>query len=231
MRSTTVVFISSTSDLAAEREALASKLPPAYAPYLYERDRAGSLSPEDRCREMIEESDVFVCLLGERYGSLYSFDVGPRSIVEWEFDTARERGHLELMTFQKDPLVNIDPGQQAFLGRITRFRTGIWCKRFQSTDQLVREVSESLLLWLNEFHAKVKAARSRDRGRVRWWLLALTLLSMGVLLPAALAHLLATPGSSWDVFTRRSLFFATIAVGCLSGLGLAFESGGRRDTR
>lgn len=105
-----VVFISSTSDLAAEREALASMLPPAYAPYLYERDRAGSRSPEDRCREMIEHSDVFVCLLGERFGSLYSFDVGPRSIVEWEFDTARERDHLELMTFQKEPLTNIEPG-------------------------------------------------------------------------------------------------------------------------
>jgi hypothetical protein len=75
------VFISSTSDLAAEREALASKLPPAYAPSLYERDRAGSKSPEERCQGTIEQLDVFVCLLGERYGSLYSFDVGPRSMV------------------------------------------------------------------------------------------------------------------------------------------------------
>lgn len=221
-----VVFISSTSDLAAEREALASTLPPAYAPYLYERDRARSRSPEDRCREMIEQSDVFVCLLGERFGSLYSFDVGPRSIVEWEFDTARERDHLELMTFQKEPLTNIDPGQQAFLDRVTRFRTGIWCKRFHSTSQLVQDVSQSLLLWLVEYWAQRKEKRSRDRGRVRWVLLGLTLLSLGVLIAAAIGHLVAAPGSGWDAFTRTSLLGATMAVGCLIVLGLAFELGG-----
>jgi len=228
MRGTLVVFISSTSDLAAEREALATRLQPSFLPYLFERDRASSMSPKDRCQEMIEQSDVFVCLLGERHGSLYSFDVGPRSIVEWEFETARARENLELMTFQKEPLANVDPNQQTFLERIAKFRTGVWIKRFQSTDQLVRDVYDSLVQWLVEFRTRVQAIRIRDRSRARSLLLGLTGLSVGGLLAAAFAFLKA-PGSSWDMFTRSSLLVATGAVACLVLLGLVFQFGGRRD--
>jgi hypothetical protein len=62
MPNTPLVFISSTSDLKQERLAVAGKLRLTYEPYLYEEEGAGSKSPADRCREMIEASDVFVCL-------------------------------------------------------------------------------------------------------------------------------------------------------------------------
>jgi hypothetical protein len=228
MRRTLMVFISSTSDLAAERQALAARLKPSFLPYLYEEDHPASKSPKDRCQEMIEQSDAFVCLLGVRYGSVYSFDVGPRSIVEWEFDTARARGDLALMMFQKEPLANAEPNQQAFIARVSGFGTGIWLKRFKSTDQLVRDVYDSLVQWLVEFRTKVQAIRSRDRSRLQSVLLGLTCLSLGVLLAAAFGFLMA-PGSSWDVFTRTSLLVATGAVACLILLGLAFQFGGRRD--
>jgi hypothetical protein len=222
------VFVSSTSDLAAEREALAAGLEPPFSPYLFERDRASSKTPKDRCQEMIDRSDVFVCLLGERQGTLYSFDVGARSIVEWEFETARARRHIELMTFQKEPLVNVDPGQQAFLVRIADFGKGPWIKRFKSSDQLVRDVSRSLLEWLVEFHARVQALRKRKRSRVQLLLLGLAGLGVGVLLAASVGFLTA-PGSSWDMFTRTSLLATAGAVACLILLGVAFHVGGRRD--
>jgi hypothetical protein len=222
MRGSPVVFISSTSDLADERQALANKLPPAYDPYLFERDRARSQSPEERCREMIEQSDVFVCLLGVNYGSLYSFEVNsPRSIVEWEFDTARSRAEIELMVFRKDPLLKIDQRQQEFLNRVSGFREGVWLKKFATPDELVRQVGESLLHWLVEFRSKVKAARLRHRARVRQWFLGLTFLSIGGLTGVTIAQ---------GGFTTKSLVAVAIAVACLLGLAFAFELGGKHES-
>lgn len=222
MRGSPLVFISSTSDLVDEREALANKLPPMYDPYLFERDRARSQSPEAHCREMIEQSDVFVCLLGFNYGSLYSFEVeGARSIVEWEFDTARSRADIELMVFRKDPLPGIDQRQQEFLNRVSGFQEGVWLKRFRSPDELVCQVGESLLRWLVEFRAKVKAARLRHRAAVRRWFVGLTLLSVGALIGVLIGR---------EAFTLKSALAVTIAVGCLIALALAYEWGGKHES-
>jgi len=221
MRGSPTVFISSTSDLAAERQALAGKLPPAYDPYLFEQDRARAKSPEDHCREMIEQSDVFVCLLGVNYGSVYSFDVsGSRSIVEWEFDTARKRDDIELMVFRKDPLPKTDQRQQEFLNRISGFRDGVWLKQFASPDELVRQVGESLLRWLVEFRLAVKAARLRHRARVRLGFLGLTLLSAG-----GLAAAIAGRGA----FATKYLVAIAVAVAFLCTTAIAYELGGKHE--
>jgi hypothetical protein len=213
---TPVVFISSTSDLAAERQALAESLAPLYAPYLYERDRAGRHHPADRCRQMIEESDVFVCLLGEQFGSVYTFDVGSRSIVEWEFETARAQRHVELMAFRKDPLARPDPRQQAFIDRVTGFGSGVWTNSFRSPAELVQVVGRSLVQWLVEFRAQVTDARRRAGASVRAALLAISM--------AAVAGLLLLAVGPWrDAVSASSLIAATVAVACVVALACVSE--------
>lgn len=213
---TPVVFISSTSDLAAERQALAEGLAPLYAPYLYERDRAGRHHPVDRCRQMIEQSDVFVCLLGEQFGSVYTFDVGPRSIVEWEFETARAQRHVELMAFRKEPQAAPDPRQKAFIDRVTGFGTGVWTNAFRTPAELVQAVSASLVKWLVEFRAQVTEARERASGPLRVALLGAS--------AAAVAALLAVALGPWrDAVSATSLLAATVAVACLVALACVCE--------
>lgn len=155
MDSDIFLFISSTSDLKAEREALEEELHRAYKLFLYEdfgagSDGAGHTTPEEILREQLAKSDVFICLLGPRYGSPYKPPDDLRSIVEWEFTTAQSRPGLEVMPFRKVvPEDQIEPPQRAFINRISVFGSGgMWCEKFDSSQTLVKVVRESLEKWL-----------------------------------------------------------------------------------
>jgi hypothetical protein len=159
MRSKPLVFISSTSDLATEREAVAAALLPDFVPYLYEQDHAQRRSPEERCREMIAGADFFIGLLGERYGTPFPGAREGRSIVEWEFDMARARAELPVMAFLKQMRASDpgDPRQRRLVERLTQdFRSGLWYKAFSSTAELVALVKTSLTASLLEFWARLK---------------------------------------------------------------------------
>lgn len=145
-----LLFISSTSDLKAERQALADNLRPTYEPFLYEEHGAGSVPPEEVIKKKIEDSDVFIGLLGPRYGSPYSPPADNRSIVEWEFDTARAQHTLVVMPFRKIvPKDQIEPPQLKFIERISAFgKGGMWLKEFDSTQTLVKLVRDSLEWWM-----------------------------------------------------------------------------------
>ena len=161
------IFVSSTSKMVAERTELRSKLPSIYELYLYEWDRAARGSPEERVRAMLTQSDVFLGVLGPDYGSLYPGE--KRSIVEWEFDTARELGKLEIFTFVKKPGDGEirDPAQEAFLSRIGGFRSGMWMHAFATPAELVEAARESLEGWLAEVYRQTREA-NRPLARKVW---------------------------------------------------------------
>ena len=122
------VFNSSTSDLREERQAVASELPMSFDPYLYERDRARGQSPEARLEEVLDDAEVFVGILGGRWGSVYPDCEGNPSIVEWEFEQAASRKRIAMMPFLKElPDAQVDDQQKEFRRRISEFRTGSWC--------------------------------------------------------------------------------------------------------
>ncbi len=221
-----LVFVSSTSDLAAERQALAAELRPLYDLYLYEEDRARGTSPERRCREQIERCHVFVGVLGGSYGTPFPGDAGGRSIVEWEFDTARAgRADLEIMPFvRRGADAAGDPRQRAFLARLTDFETGMWCKFFDSSESLVREARRSLESWLVEFWGRMQKAQLGASVRLHRLLLPAV-----ALLVAALLAVTLTPLRS--LFTDASLIALGITLGAIVLLALVLliaETGGRR---
>jgi hypothetical protein len=151
------VFLSSTSDLATERAALRDALHPFYELYLYEDDQGGRKSPEATIRERIQASKVFVAVLGPSYGTPFTTSAPPKSIVEWEFDTAMAREELEVMTFVKRSSGTlVDPRQQQFIDRVTAFRSGTWCKFFESGNELVPIVRDSLTIWLLDYTHRLK---------------------------------------------------------------------------
>ena len=154
------IFISSTSDLEDERLALNADLLPHFEPYLYERDRARGKSPEDHCQRMIDQSDVFILLLGQSYGTPIPNE--NRSIVEWEFDTASNRADLELLAFVRQmALFKInDVRQKQLIERVTTFRGGIWCNYYTSSQDLVVKVKDSLMQWLVEFYVAARTSQS-----------------------------------------------------------------------
>src|SRR5438105_971267 len=146
MISKPLVFVSSTSGLEEERRELEAKLPNIYELYLYEDDRARGASPEQHCREMISQSDVFLGVLGPDYGSGFPGADGKRSIVEWEFDTAQARSDLEILTFVRQLGAGESrvPEQQTFVDKVKGFRAGHWCKEYATPPELVELARTSL---------------------------------------------------------------------------------------
>ena len=144
------VFISSTSEFAAERELLRKQIEalpdfPINA-YIYEADAAGSVSPEDRLRDVLENSEIFLLILGDSFGSEYPGR--STSIVEWEYEYAKEN-KKELKAYVKHPLSpNADPRQAAFVSRAVAFRDGSWVRKFAEAPQLVANAIADLKKWI-----------------------------------------------------------------------------------
>lgn len=195
------MFISSTSDLASEREAVAAALRPTFDPYLYEQEPAQSRSPEERCRQMIHAADFFVGLLGEHYGTPFPAAGKGHSIVEWEFQEARAQAGLPVLAFLKhipDPQA-IDPRQRQVLQRLTGdFQKALWSKAFASTAELVKLVKDSLAAWFVEFWVREKETRH-----------AFALPRLRLFIAIATATILALAGvtltSLSDAFSNASL--------------------------
>lgn len=210
MSSKPTVFISSTSDLTDERSSVGSALRPHCEPYLYEEDRGGRESPRARCARKIGESDLFLVLLGPNFGSPLPEDAEQRSIVEWEVDTAMSRADLEIMPFLRRDLDRAvtDPRQRRVLAKVRDFRSGLWCKFFSSSQDLVAIVRDSMIGWLVEEWPRIWARRTRRReGRI------VPRIALTVALVAALGALLVglTPIASG--FSSRSLLVFSVSAG------------------
>lgn len=86
------VFISSTfTDMRQYRDAISSALNKADCiPYGMERFGASSTPPLDVCFEELEKSQIYICALGMRYGSIDA-ETG-KSYTHLEYEKARELG-------------------------------------------------------------------------------------------------------------------------------------------
>lgn len=221
MRAKPLVFISSTSDLVEERQALAQALRPTFEPYLFEEDRARRSTPEERLRMVIEDSDVFVIVLGAAYGTALPSDAEGRSIVEWEFDSALARPELELMAFTKAGARGVASStrQQAFLTRVSDFRGGSWCKSFTGPSELPPLVLRSLMQWLAEFYQRMKLARGRLRVFTHRRLLPVAVGAAGLSVAAGVGRLISPAA----VLAVCGLSFVVILI-CLALYRI--ESGG-----
>jgi hypothetical protein len=223
MNSEIFLFISSTSDLQEERRALAEaeELRSLGRPFLYEgfgagSDEAGNTSPEDILREKLEKTDVFICLLGPRYGSPYNPPGDMRSIVEWELNTAQSRPGLEIMPFRKVvPDDVVEPSQRDFINRVTAFGAGgKWCEKYDSAQTLTRLVHDSLVKWL------AKQFKKSQADVLPWLNRILAPLALGLVLLCVLVSLLFVTQivsfSLSSVFGFCVLMFFTILLGVVA---------------
>jgi hypothetical protein len=181
------VFISSTSDLREERLAIADKLPKGIKPYLYEKDRPRRASPEEWCRKQINESKVFVGILGASWGTPYPPPRNEGSIVKWEFTTARSLPDLEIMAFIKKPEPSpIDPEQQQFIKEIEHFESGVWRDTFDTTDRLVIEVLNSVFNWYIEYRDEEEKKQAEVPPQLHKYLAPISIAAIGLIILTAL---------------------------------------------
>ncbi len=207
------VFISSTSEFAAERkqleQALASLNDFDFKPYIYEADAAGPQSPEARLRAVLDDSEIVVLILGSSYGT--PFPGRPISIVEWEYEYAREtqkelKGYLR----QTPP---VDPRQAEFVARVREFRGGTWCRLFADASQLLSFVVTDVKKWRLDswkYFRDTTVERRRWKDRV--------ILGTGAFV--ALATVLGTIGGAFaGVPVEKLALILGSGVAMLIGLG------------
>lgn len=148
----TQLFVSSTSDLADERQAVRDALSDHdVSVYLYEEEVAGVGAPRERLRKVLSRSEVYVGLLGSRFGSPLPDCSQGRSIVEWEFDQAVETPGTAIFAFTNTDGGRLAEPEQARLIQKIRDFDSEWLKEFADVGELKKEVRRAYNYYLARF--------------------------------------------------------------------------------
>lgn len=95
------VFISSTSDMKDYRNIIRERvLALGMYPDMYEMWGQGNDYPRDRCCKHVLESDIFICILGQKYG--FVEPIWDKSMTEIEYRIASNAGIPILIYIKKD---------------------------------------------------------------------------------------------------------------------------------
>jgi hypothetical protein len=154
-------FISLTSELSDEGKAVESELQPCFKTFHYLNSGAGSRPPDKVLEEKIASVDIFILIMGRKYGSFVSGDAAVRGWVEWEHDTANTRAktnELELMPFVPKPPKNAatEKRQSLFIDKVM---TTHYCNSYANVLELRMAVRRSLWQWLVEFRRRTIMGR------------------------------------------------------------------------
>jgi hypothetical protein len=136
------IFISSVRHgLEAERDALPGLIIAlGHEAIRFEDFTAQPVPSREACLRGVEESDVYLLLIGGSYGDPV-FDTG-LSPTEEEWNVARRRG-LPILVFRKRG-VELEHEQQAFVGRVEEFTGGRFRAAFNDTAGLQTEVVRAI---------------------------------------------------------------------------------------
>jgi hypothetical protein len=146
------VFISSTGEFAAERALLKQELESLpdcdLDTYIYEAEASSGDAPAARLRRALDDSEILVLILGDRFGTEYPGQT--TSVVEWEYEYAKAK-KKEIKAYVKDPFgPDVDPRQTAFVARAMSFRNGSWIRKFNAAPQLVSTAVADVKRWIVE---------------------------------------------------------------------------------
>jgi hypothetical protein len=214
------VFISSTSEFAAERELLRQQIEalPDFRlhAYVYEADAAGSAAPEERLRDVLENSEIFLLILGDTFGTEYPGR--ETSIVEWEYEYAKS-ARKELKAYVRHPPgANADPRQAAFVARAVAFRDGSWVRRFNETPQLIVAAISDLKKWVGDAATLwISGRRERNQWKDR------VVLGTGVAVALATIAGVVT-GALLDIPLEKLAIVFACGISMFGGLLLLLKS-------
>lgn len=152
------VFISSViQNFNNERQAVESAIKSLrLIPIMSEQFDAQPLSPRQACLEGVRKSDLFVAIIGTRYGFETS---SGKSVCEEEFNEALKIG-LPIFVFIQE--CECEEKQKAFKDRITDYEQGYFVHFFDNCDKLFRQVIESLSQYGSTTAISITSAEASD---------------------------------------------------------------------
>ena len=132
------VFISSVIEgFSDERDAVKSAIESLdMLPVMAENFAAKPYSPQLACLEGINQSDIYVGILGPKYGSINTSSI---SATEEEFNEASKRG-IPILWFVKT--CKREPRQEAFYKKISSYSEGYFLNFFDSPTDLIAKVTK-----------------------------------------------------------------------------------------
>ncbi|MVT52576.1 DUF4062 domain-containing protein [Bradyrhizobium yuanmingense] len=145
------VFVSSTyTDLLDERKAAVEAILEAgHIPAGMELFTAGDITQWQLIKRWIEESDVYVLLLGARYGSIGP--KGTKSYTHMEFDYAKKLKKPRFSLLADDTFLeqsrkkhNVKPAEVTKANRFRKLISGKTVSFFSNRDQVKTKVTQSL---------------------------------------------------------------------------------------
>ena len=137
--------------------------------FISESDKSQNKSSFEACLQEVQRRDLFILLLGRRYGWIpEGFD---RSVTEIEFDKARETGS-DIIVFKLD-YFDREPEQEKFIKRVGDFTDGrFWGKKIENCDELRRRVFQDIPfhLWakLRDADKYFAARKSREETEIQF---------------------------------------------------------------
>lgn len=141
------VMISSTvEDLGPEREAADH----AISKLKLTRFRAETLgsfphAPDVICAFMAEQCDIFVLIIGERYG--YTVRSREMSVVEFEYEVARRQNRGKILVYIKEGVTR-DPRLEPFVKRLEDFEDGHFRSLFKTPEELEEKIHDDIQRWI-----------------------------------------------------------------------------------
>ena len=118
--------------------------------FLFEDSPAKSKSSEKAFLEELRKSDIYIGLLGKKYGSVVKDKISP---TEAEFREAKQK-HKEILIYIKGKNskndLNRNVGIQNLIKEIKNPEIGYSYRRFSNTTELTNLVYESLIIFLKE---------------------------------------------------------------------------------
>ena len=109
-----------------------------FNPVMSEELGARSYSPEEACITEVENSDVYILLLGGRFG--YEADDGI-SVTQQEFRAAQCKG-IPVLAFIHN--TEMEPKQKKFIEEVEDFKTGFFRANFATPEDLMKEIIKGL---------------------------------------------------------------------------------------
>ncbi len=141
-------MISSTvEDLGPEREA-ADRAISGLKLDRFRAEKFGSFPhpPEVICALLAEQCDIFVLIIGERYG--YEIKSRRISVVEFEYEVARAQDRGKILVYIKEGVTR-EPRLEDFARRLEDFESGHFRTLFKTAEELPEKIQGDIARWIS----------------------------------------------------------------------------------
>jgi hypothetical protein len=142
------VMISSTlEDLERERDAAEGAIL-ALDLYCFRAEKLPgvSVSPREFCELMAKQCDIFILIIGDRYG--YVIESDGISVVESEYEVARRENAGKILVYKKDHVQREDERLRKFLERVKNYDNGYPMSSFTTPEELSVQIPRGIVRWL-----------------------------------------------------------------------------------